>query len=121
VIVMKINKDLKELIESNPVSVSTVNSNKVPHTIYVMYIKIIGEDKILITDNYMKKTKENILQNNKVALSILVGDAAFELNGIAEYFSVGDYVEQVKKIPENKGFPCKGAIVVTVEDIVKMS
>jgi len=117
---MKINNELKELIESNPIYISTIDANQAPHIIYIMYTKLIEENKILITDNYMENTKENILQNNKVSLSILVGGVAFELKGTAEYFSTGEYVEQVKKISENKGFPCKGAILVSIEKIIKM-
>ena len=111
---------IKEMIEKNPIALSTVNENNAPHTIYVMYVKIIDKNKLLITDNYMEKTKENIFSNNKVALALAVGEAAFELIGEAEYFSNGEYVDNVKKLPENKGFPCKGAVLVLVEKIVKI-
>ena len=68
----------------------------------------------------MKKTKANILFNKNVSLSLLVGEAGFEFKGKAEYFSTGPLIEQVKRIPENKGFPCKGAILVSIKEIIKM-
>ena len=115
-----ITDELKQLIENNPLAFSTVNKSNAPHTIYVLYAKVVDNTKILITDNYMQKTKENILINKKVSLSVLVRDVAFELIGVAEYFSRGNYFEYVKNIPENKEGPCKGAIVVSVEKVVKM-
>ena len=117
---MKIIDELKQLIESNPISISTVSKNNSPHTIYVMYAKVIHFDKVLITDNYMKKTKENILLNPNVSLTVLVGGAAYELVGVAKYFCEGVYVEKIHKIIENKAFPCKGAIVIDIKKIVKM-
>jgi predicted pyridoxine 5'-phosphate oxidase superfamily flavin-nucleotide-binding protein len=118
---MKINEELKKLIESTAISLSTVNQNNTPHTIYVLYAKIIKENKILITDNHMLNTKENLLKNPNVSLSLLVGDAGFELIGKAKYFSEGEFIEKIKKIDENKNMSCKGAVLVTVEKIVKMS
>ena len=117
---MVVLKELKEILETNSLSFSSVNKNAFPHTIYVLYAKVIGGNKILITDNYMKKIKENILENKTAALSLLVGEAAFELCGTAEYFSSGELIDKIKAIPENKGAPCKGAIVVSVKEIVKM-
>ena len=117
---MDISADLKGFIENGALSLSTVNEHNTPHTIYVMSVKVIGKNKILVTDNYMRETKENISFNKNVSLSILIGDAAYELKGTAEYFSNGPLVEQIKKIPENMGFPCKGAIIISIKKIKKM-
>jgi len=115
----KIDNALKKLLETNPLSLSTVGKNNCPHTIYVTYAKVEG-DKITITDNFMEKTKANILQNPNVSLSILIGEAGFELIGTAEYFSSGKLVEFIRSLPENKAFPCKGAVVVSVSNVKKM-
>jgi len=117
---MVVLKKLKEVIETNTLSFSTVDKSNAPHTIYVLYAKVIDNNKILITDNYMKKTKENILFNNKISLTILIGGAGFELKGTAEYFSEGEMLNKIKSIPENKEDPCKGAVVISVETVVKM-
>ena len=107
-------------MEGNPITLSTVDKSNAPHTIYVLYVKVIDKNKILITDNYMQKTKENILENKKVSLSVLVGKVAFELTGAAEYFYKGNYFDQVKNMPKNKEEPSKGVIVVSVEKVTKM-
>jgi hypothetical protein len=115
-----ITGELKQLIEKNPITLSTINKDNAPHTIYVACAKVINECEILITDNYMEKTNKNILTNKNVSLSILVGDAGYELIGESNYFDKGNYLDQVKNILENKNEPCKGAIVVLIKEIVKM-
>jgi len=117
---MKIDEKLKKLIEKNVLTLSTVNSAQCPHSICVMFAKVINDNKILITDNYMQKTKENIFKNKNVVLSIFSDGEGIELIGNAKYFSSGEFVEKLKEIPENKECPCKGAILITVESIVKM-
>ena len=116
---VKINSTLKKLIENNPLSFSTVGVDKKPHIIYVASVKV-DKDKILITDNFMNQTKLNLSKNSFVSLSLLVGQAGFEILGVAKYFSNGKVVDFVKKLPENNNLPSKGAIRVTVSKIKKM-
>jgi len=81
-----INNELKKLIESKPITFCTVNKEINSHTIYVLYVKVISENEILITDNYIQSTKNNFLFNENVSLSVLDGDVAFELKGKVKYF-----------------------------------
>jgi len=43
------------------------------------------------------------------------------LGGTAEYFTEGKWYELIKQIPENKGEPCKGAILATINKIKKLA
>jgi predicted pyridoxine 5'-phosphate oxidase superfamily flavin-nucleotide-binding protein len=118
---MKINNKLKNLIETNVISLSTTSKSNYPHIIYVALVKCIDANKLLITDNYMVETKENILKNNKVSIALLADGCGYELVGTAEYFFDGEYIEYVKKLVENNNLPCKGAILINVEKIKKMA
>lgn len=111
---MKI-EDIKEKLESSTIAVSTINNNK-PHTIFILYPKI-SENKIIITDNYMKTTIENIKNNTNICLAFFQGEKGWRINGKAKYYSSGKWLEFVKNLKENKGLPAKGAIVVDVEEI----
>ncbi len=120
----KIDKTLKNLIENNALALSTVD-NKNPHTIAVGYVKVVGK-KLIISNNYIVKTIENIKKNNNVSLAVWNKDwkkkcIGFQLNGKARYFVSGKWKEFIKKIPINKGEPCKGAIVVSVNKIKKLA
>ena len=86
----------------------------------------MSNDKILITDNYMGQTIQNILHNNNVALAVWNPDwkkacTGFRLEGTAEYFVEGKWYDMAKALPENKGEPCKGVIIVTVSRIRKLA
>jgi hypothetical protein len=43
----------------------------------------------------------------------------YNIDGRAEYFTEGAWLDFVKSIPENKDEPCKGAIVIEIKNIKK--
>ena len=57
---MKITEEIKKIIEENIAALASVNESGKPHTIAVAYPKVISENQILITDNFMKETIQNI-------------------------------------------------------------
>ena len=121
-----ITDEMKELLENNAVALSTIDSEGNPHTIAVAACKIV-EDKIIITDNFMKETPENLNRNNKATIAVWSKEweqddcKAFEIKGTAEYLTKGKWIEFVKKLRENQGLAAKGAIVLTPIKIKKLS
>ena len=115
-----ITPQIKKLIESNPVAVATCVKNK-PHVIAVSFVKVIGKNQIVITDNFMKTCKQNILRNHNIALAVWDRKwNGYRLKGKAAYFDKGKWLDFVKKMKENNGFPAKGAILIKVNEIVKL-
>ena len=115
---MKISKEIKTIIEKNPISIATTSKGK-PHVIAVSFAKVKG-NKIIITDNYMKTTAENIRKNPNI--SIVAWNKKFigyQIDGKAKYFNKGKYRDFVKLLKENKGYPAKGAILVKIIKIKK--
>lgn len=115
-----ITDNIRQVIENNPVALATVMRDGRPNVIGVAYVKVVDPQTLLITDNYMSQTKEDILNNPNVAL--VVWDKkwhGYKFIGQAQYFSSGRWLEMIKKIPENKGLPVKGAILINVEKIIK--
>ena len=121
-----IGKELKSLIENNALAFASSDENGNPHCIAVGFAKVISDNKVLITDNYMAETRKNIQKNANVALTVWNKDweqdcVGYELRGKAEYFAEGKWREEVKKIPENKGMSCKGAVLITINKIKKLA
>jgi len=117
---VKIDKRLKNLIEKTPIALATVMPDGRPNAIGVAFVKVIGDDKLLITDNYMNQTIKDIKKNPNVVTVVWDKDMnGYKLVGKAEYFDKGKWVEKVKAMPENEGEPAKGAILVKVELIIK--
>lgn len=115
---------LKKLIEANAIGFSTVDKSGNPHSIAVACVKVVG-DKLIITNTHIKKSIENIENNNNVALVVWNKEwetacVGFELKGVAENYESGEWFEFVKNMPENKGYDVKSAIVISVEKIQKL-
>jgi len=123
---VRINEELKKLIEGNALSLATVDEDGNPHCIAVGFVKVVSKNKVLVTDNYMAETIKNIKRNPQVALAVWNKDwkkdcIGYGLKGVAEYFTSGTWHDKVKEIPENEGEPCKGAILVTINKIKKLA
>jgi predicted pyridoxine 5'-phosphate oxidase superfamily flavin-nucleotide-binding protein len=110
------------LIEKNPVAVATVDAGGKPNVIAVAFVKVISDTVLLITDNYMNQTKENLLKNNDVCLAVWDKQwKGLKLVGTATYHTDGEWLDRVKQMPENGGLPTRGAIVVTVTQVIPLS
>ena len=111
----------KKIIENNAVAFATVDKTSKPNVIGVAYVKVVAKNQVLITDNFMKQTKENLAKNNNVCLAVWNKNwKGYKLVGKAKYFTNGKWKKYVEKMPENKGFSAKGAILITVSKLIKL-
>ncbi len=111
---------VKDLIEKNVVAFATSSKDGKPNVIAVAYVKI-KDNKIIITDNYMNKTKKNLEENNKVALVVWENDEGYQIKGTAKHITEGELLDFVKNLEENKDLPAKAAVVVTIEEVCKLA
>lgn len=107
---------MKKLIEGKIIYLATSDKKGKPNLITVMFCKLVGKNLILITDNFMKKTKANLRQNNKISIVCGAGEEWYQLKGTAKYYSKGKWVRMVKAMPENKGLPAKGAVLARIKE-----
>lgn len=113
------NLEIKKLIENNPLALATVMSDGKPNVIGVAAVKVISENQVLISDNYMNQTIKDILANKNVCLIVWDSEMrGYKLVGEAEYFTEGEWKKQIEEMEENRGMPAKGAILVTVSKII---
>ena len=129
-IMIEINEELKQLIENNIIAFASVDETGKPHNIAVGSSRIISKNQIIVTDNFMKETIQNILKNNNVSLVVWNTDwkdikdcYGYEFIGTAEYFTSGKCFEIIKNRykREGKNFRAKGAILITVNKIKKLT
>ena len=113
-------EEIKKIIEENPLALATIKEGK-PYVIAVAYVKI-KNNKIVITDNYMKTTINNIKNNHTVSLAVWNKNwEGYQINGEAKYYDSGEYLEFVKSLEENKDESPKGAIVVKINEIKRLA
>lgn len=114
-----------ELIDGKPVHIATVNTENNPNLAVASDVKVIEENKILISVNEMINTQRNIKYNPNVVLTVF--DENYEglrMFGVAEYYTDGEYFELDKRIFDEalfneRGIHIKGAIVVTINKVHK--
>jgi predicted pyridoxine 5'-phosphate oxidase superfamily flavin-nucleotide-binding protein len=116
-----ISPGVKKIIEANAASLATVNKAGVPHAIAVACIKVI-EDNIIITNTHISETLKNLELNDYVALAVWNREwekscVGFEVKGRAKYHKSGQWLDYVKKLPDNEGCDVKGAIVIKAAKI----
>lgn len=109
--------EIKKIIEENPVALATVDNEGKPYVIAVASVKV-KDDKIIVTNNYMKKTIENLKNSPNISLVVWNKDLeGYKIQRVAEYFSEGEFFDFVKSLEENRNEPCNGAIVIEINEI----
>jgi len=118
---IKITAEVKQLIEENPVAFATVDDKGKPNVNAVSCVKVVAKNNVLITDNYMKQTRENLKNNKDVCLAVWDKKwNGYKLIGRAKYFKEGKWKKFVQSLPENKNLPAKGAILVSISKLIKL-
>lgn len=84
---MIINTRQKKLLETEAVAVATVNKDGSPNVIAIGFAKVVSSKEIVITDNYMKITIDNIKREPRVCLAVWTKDweEGYKFVGEAEY------------------------------------
>lgn len=119
---MEITQRQKELVETEAMAVASINQDGSPNLIAVGAARVVSKDTIVITDNFMHRTPENIKRDPRICLAVWTKDweEGYKFIGKAEYQTSGKWVDFVKKMKENKGYSAKAAIVVTVTNVYKL-
>ena len=112
-----IDSEIKNLLEQSVVAFATVDLNNKPNVVAVAFCKVHSDNQILITDNFMNKTRENLENNKNVSLSFWDQDNGYQLKGIAEVFTTGEFKQIIESDPNNDGLAHKAAILVTIDEI----
>ena len=108
---------IKAISKQETFPVATSNKDQVPNVVYITYLKVIDDQTVLIADNYLNKTRDNILSNGKIAFAVCDEEkGSFQIKGTAERQTEGDMFEEVKKwVPDR--LPKVAAVVMKVEEV----
>jgi predicted pyridoxine 5'-phosphate oxidase superfamily flavin-nucleotide-binding protein len=98
---------------------ATCSKDGIPNVCYVGAKFLSDDGKIVIVDNYMLKTRANILENPKVSLLMLREGEAYQLKGHCTYVTEGDRYEEARKWMKARGekYPAKGALIIEIDEI----
>lgn len=121
---MKIPKKIKQFFESVPLmALSTTNNDGTPNVVAIASKKIVDEDVIWVIDTYFKKTKENLLQNNKVAIAIWKEGKGYQIKGTSTYHSNGKTFEEAKNwiLKSKPQKIVKGVVEIKITEIFSIT
>ena len=97
--------------------VATSNQNQIPNVVYIKYLKAIDDQTVLIADNYLNKTRDNILNNGKIAFVVRDEEkGSYQIKGTAKRLTEGDMFDEVQKWVPDK-FPRVAAVLMHVEEV----
>ncbi len=119
--------DYKDLIDGKPIHIATVNKENNPNLAVASDVKIIDNNKLVISVNEMINTQENIKSNPNVVITAFDQDyKGLRIFGTAEYFETGEYYDICQKTFFGNGeispfgaTKPKGAILVTIKNMAK--
>jgi predicted pyridoxine 5'-phosphate oxidase superfamily flavin-nucleotide-binding protein len=119
---------MKELFDKIPIVVlTTATSDGTPNGVPIGSKKILDDNTILFSDQFMNKTFANIKANPKVAVTFWEGTEGYQLKGTVTIETKGDRFEEtaawIEDLGNKIGFPLKskGAIIMNVEKIYGVS
>jgi len=118
---MQLTKKQKELLSRRNLAVlATSGLDKQPRAIIVEINNAEG-DKIVITDNEMGATKDNLLMNNKVFVLANEADYSYclKISGTAKYSQSGRCFDFVKNLKTNKKQNPKGVVVIKIDKVIE--
>ena len=117
--------DYKDLINNRPTHIATVSKDNKPNLAVASNIRVLDENKLIISINEMNNTKNNIQYNDNVVLTVFNDKwAGLRIFGKGIFYESGEYYDFCYKafFPNGKVSPCgatrpKGALVVTTNKV----
>ncbi len=115
---------MKAMFENVPtVILATATADGTPNAVPVGSKKIINDETILISNQFLNKTLANLKSNPKVAVSFWEGFEGYQLKGTVTIETTGERFQETAKWIEDMGnkigFPLKskGAVIFNIEEI----
>ena len=119
---------MQKLFEKVPaVVLSTATVDGMPNSVPVGSKKIIDNETILISNQFLNKTLANLKANPKVSLTFWEGVEGYQLKGTVTIETTGQRYEETARWIEDMGnkigFPLKskGALIMNIEEIYGIS
>ena len=96
---------------------TTVAPDGTPNAIYVGVVGLFDDATFFVANNYLSKTKDNILAGSKASLLFLTKERkAFQIKGSIELQDSGPIFDEMKRINPEK-YPGHSAAVLHVEAV----
>jgi predicted pyridoxine 5'-phosphate oxidase superfamily flavin-nucleotide-binding protein len=122
----KIPKEVQEFMQGKMGWVATASPEGVPNTTPKGTVKVIDDEHLVFADLFSRKTRENLLKNPKVAVTVIdeKSHKGYQIKGTSELLSAGQLydqmAEELKKAPM-KLPPATYVVKITVDAVFDQS
>ncbi len=124
----KMTERMQELFKKVPAAVlATATCEGAPNAVPVGAKKIIDDETVLISDQFLNKTLANLKDNPKVAVSFWEGHEGYQLKGSVTIETSGQRYEETAKWIEELGnqigapLKSKGAVILKIDEIYALA
>jgi uncharacterized protein len=123
---VSIPKQVQEFLPGKLAWVATTSRDGEPNVTPKGTLKLLDEQHVMFADLFSLKTRKNLMENNKVAVTVIDPGTAqgYQLKGTAEVVDSGPLYEATSKQVEGlkKGLPAVHHVVkITVEAVFNQS
>jgi len=119
-----INDEMIKVLEETRIWVlATADSDGMPNAVPIRWTKILANDTLMLVDNFMKKSVDNIAVNPRVAISVWKDSTGYQFKGTASVETSGVNFENGKKmvLEGNPKLNPKGVVILRVDSIFSTS
>jgi predicted pyridoxine 5'-phosphate oxidase superfamily flavin-nucleotide-binding protein len=119
-----INDEMIKVLEETRIWVlATADRNGMPNAVPIRWTKILANDTLMLVDNFMKKSVDNIAVNPRVAISVWKDSTGYQFKGTASIETSGLNFENGKKmvLEGNPKLNPKGVVILRVDSIFSTS
>jgi predicted pyridoxine 5'-phosphate oxidase superfamily flavin-nucleotide-binding protein len=124
----KLNQRMKEIFEKQkPIVLATATRDGIPNVVPVGMKKIIDDETILISDQYLNKTRKNVEGNPRVAITVWDEIEGYQIKGTVTIETSGPLFEETARWAEERGksikrpLKSKGALILRITEIYCVS
>lgn len=124
----KMTERMRKLFETIPaVVLATASGDGIPNAVPVGAKKVIDDETILISDQFLNKTLANLKANPKVAVSFWEGHEGYQFKGTVTIETSGERYEEtarwIEELGNKIGFPLKskGAVILKIDEIYALA
>jgi uncharacterized protein len=117
---MQLSNKIKDIfVEQKTIQLATASAEGVPNVCHIGCKYLREDGKLIIIDNYMKKTRSNVLENPHVSVLLRDENGSYQLKGTCAYVDEGEAYEVARKWMKAKGdkYPAKGALIIEVTEV----
>lgn len=109
---------IKNLLENHPMHIATITKKNKPNLAVVSDIKVLDKKTLLLSNNEMIHTPDNILNNPNVVLTSFNEKwNGVRITGKAKYYTNGKYFDLCNELFNNETATPKGVIIILVSSI----